>query len=65
MTTPSRRHIKEEMAKQSANNQKTHSWVVYRLRSTPAQLIGVVYGQPDEQAAIKKAVEEFNVLPDQ
>jgi hypothetical protein len=53
------------MEKQSATNRKTHSWVVYRLRGTPAQLIGIVYHQPDEQAAIKKAIEEFNVPPDQ
>jgi hypothetical protein len=38
-----------------------NSWSVYRLRGTPAQLIGIVYDQPDEQAAIKQAIEEFHV----
>jgi hypothetical protein len=38
-----------------------HTWSVYRLRGTPAQLIGVVYDQPDEQTAIKRAIEQFEV----
>jgi hypothetical protein len=32
---------------------------------TPAQLIGIVYEQPDEQAAINRAIEEFNVPANQ
>jgi hypothetical protein len=31
------------------------------LRGTPAQFVGIVYDQPDEQSATKKAIEEFNV----
>jgi hypothetical protein len=42
-----------------------HSWSVYRLRGTPAQLVGIVYDQPDEQAAIKRAIQEFNVPENQ
>ena len=45
--------------------QPNHSWSVYRLRGTPAQLIGIVYDQPDEHAAIKQAIEEFKVLANQ
>ena len=52
------------MAKRQTK-QPNHSWSVYRLRGTPAQLIGIVYDQPDEQAAIKRAIEEFKVPPNQ
>src|SRR5258707_11318693 len=38
-----------------------HSWAVYRLRRTPAQLIGIVHDQPDAQAAINRAIVEFKV----
>ncbi len=41
--------------------QQTYSWVVYRLRGTPAQFIGPIHDQHDEQAAIKQAIEEFKV----
>jgi hypothetical protein len=41
--------------------QPNHSWSIYRLRGTPAQPIGIVYDEPDEQAAIKRAIEEFKV----
>jgi hypothetical protein len=42
-----------------------HSWAVYRLRGTPAQLVGIVHDQPDEQAAIARAIEEFKVPANQ
>jgi hypothetical protein len=45
--------------------QPNHSWSVYRLRGTPAQLIGIVYDQPNDQAAIKRAIEEFKVPQNQ
>jgi hypothetical protein len=38
--------------------QRTHSWAVYHLNGTPAQLVGLVQA-PDELPAIKQAVEEF------
>jgi hypothetical protein len=41
--------------------QQSHSWSIYRLRGTPAQLLGIVHGQPDERAAIQKAIEEFKI----
>jgi len=45
--------------------QQSYSWNIYRLRGTPAQLIGIVYDQPDEEAAIKHAIEEFKVPENQ
>jgi hypothetical protein len=45
--------------------QQTHYWSIYRLRGTPAQLIGIVHNQPDEQAAIKLAIEEFKTPENQ
>jgi hypothetical protein len=45
--------------------QPNHSWSIYRLRGTPAQLVGLVHGQPDEQAAIAKAIEEFKIPANQ
>jgi hypothetical protein len=41
--------------------QRNSSWAVYHIRGTPAQFVGIVYDQPDDQAAIKKAIEEFGV----
>jgi hypothetical protein len=43
--------------------QPTHS--IYHIRGTPAQFIGIVFDQPDEQTAIKTAIEEYNVPANQ
>jgi hypothetical protein len=42
-----------------------HSWAVYRLKGTPAQLVGIVWNQPDEKSAIAPAIEEYKVPPNQ
>jgi hypothetical protein len=34
--------------------QQTHSWAVYHIGWTPAQPVGLVYDQPDEQAALPR-----------
>jgi hypothetical protein len=48
------------MPKRPTNEQqRDHSWAVYHLKVTPAKLGGIVYEQPDEQAAIKQAIEGF------
>jgi hypothetical protein len=52
------------VAKQPIKPQ-THSWAVYHLKGTPAKLVGIVHDQPDEQAAIKQAIDEFKVPANQ
>ena len=37
-----------------------HDWTIYRIRGTPAEYIGHVTA-PDEDAAIRKAIEEYAI----
>ena len=54
------------MAKRPTTKQQSnHSWAIYHIRGTLAQFIGLVFDQPDEQAAIKQAIEEFKVPANQ
>jgi hypothetical protein len=41
--------------------QPNHSWAIYHIRGTPAQFIGIVFDQPDQESAIKKAIEEYDI----
>jgi hypothetical protein len=51
--------------KRPIKQQRNHCWAVYRIRGTPAQLVGMVHDQPDGQAAIKQAIQEYDVLANQ
>ena len=51
------------MAKRPTNRHAP-SWAVYHLKGTPAKLVGIVFA-PDEQAAIRQAIEEFKVPANQ
>jgi hypothetical protein len=43
---------------------KPMQWDVYRLKGSPAAFIGIVYAA-DEKAALKAAIKEFAITPDQ
>jgi hypothetical protein len=50
---------KQPTAKPPAKAQM-HSWDVYRIKGTPAALIGIVEAPPAE-AAIANAIDEFKI----
>ena len=54
------------MAKKPTKPQ-SHSWAVYHPKGTSAKLvgIGIVHDQPDADSAIKAAIIEYNVPPNE
>ncbi len=42
-----------------------YSWRIYNLKGTPAKFIGIVFEQPDAESAIRKAIADYAVPPDQ
>jgi hypothetical protein len=50
-----------EATDQTAND----SWAAYHFKGTPAKFIGIIDNAPDEQAAIKRAIEEYDVPENQ
>jgi hypothetical protein len=40
-----------------------HRCAIYHIKGTPAKLLGHVEA-PDEEGAIKKAIEEFKIAPE-
>jgi hypothetical protein len=53
------------MAKQSTTKTPEHSWSVYLIKGTPAKFIGIIYGAPNEQAALALAIKQYHVPSNQ
>ena len=49
------------MAKRSTTKQKFYSWVVYHIKGPPAELVGIINNAPDEQTAIERAIEKYQL----
>jgi hypothetical protein len=52
---------KKQTAETTSPRQQ-HRWAIYHIKGTPAKLLGHVEA-PDEESAIKKAIEEFRIAP--
>ena len=53
------------MAKRPTKKEpELHSWAVYHIAARQ-KFAGIVYDQPDEEAAIKAAIVEYNVPPNE
>jgi hypothetical protein len=40
-------------------------WSVYNLKHAPAQFVGIIENAPNEQTAIDRAIEKYQVLPNE
>ena len=49
------------MTKRPTKQQQGHSWAVYHIKGTPAELVGIIDNAPDEQTAIARAIVEYDV----
>jgi hypothetical protein len=56
----SRPPAKKPTTEPRAAEAQQFSWAIYRLKGTPAKLLGNVEA-PDEQTAINRAIDEFNI----
>jgi hypothetical protein len=55
MAKPPKKQVPEATAPR-----KQHRWAIYQIGGTPAKLLGHVEA-PDEESAIKQAIEEFSI----
>ena len=53
------------LARHPTEQPERHSWSIHRSAGSRAQLIGIVHNQPDDQSAIAKAIEEYDVPANQ
>jgi hypothetical protein len=57
--------VKRPTKQQQPEQPRRHSWSVYHLNSTPAKFVGIIANAPDEQMAIARAIEEYQVPPNE
>ena len=53
------------MKRQTKQQPTLHSWAVCDLKRTPTKFIGIVYDLADDESAIKAAIKEFHVPPNE